>query len=86
VKHDQPVELKKYYLCNGEELRETQKGVPNNLFSGQGVGIATARAGNVIGGGDWAETGFFQMQYVRGLEMKHLLFALPKRSTSGNMS
>ncbi len=37
------------------QRRSSRQANRNSFFSGRSVGIATARAGNVIGGGDWAE-------------------------------
>jgi CDP-glucose 4,6-dehydratase len=37
-----------------------------SYLSGQGIAVASARAGNVIGGGDWSEDRLIPMQCVRG--------------------
>ena len=44
----------------------------NSFFSGRGVAVATARAGNVIGGGDWAQDRLVP-DLVRAIERKEPL-------------
>ncbi|HEV2508993.1 CDP-glucose 4,6-dehydratase [Bosea sp. (in: a-proteobacteria)] len=44
-----------------------------SFFSEQGIGLATARAGNVIGGGDWSDARLVP-DLVRGLEQGRSVF------------
>ena len=48
------------------------------------INIATARAGNVIGGGDWSKNRIIP-DYYRSLILKKLILRNPKSNDHGNM-